>query len=54
MSFAYREAGMAMLVTSLTTSFSFYSLCFSKISPLPEFGKILAIYDDIDNIFKLN
>eukprot|EP01084_Bolivina_argentea_P181575 313584_1 len=42
MSFAFREAGTAMLVTSVTTAFSFYSLCFSKISPVPEFGFLVG------------
>ena len=43
LSFAYREAGSAMFVTSFTTSCSFFSLCLSTINPLPQFGFFLGI-----------
>ena len=42
MGYAYSQAGGAMFVTSFTTAMSFYSLCLSRISPLPQFGFFIA------------
>ena len=42
MRWAYREAGSAMLVTTVTTAGSFYANCFSAVRVVNEFGLFMG------------